>query len=604
MKHLLFVCIALFINLKNFAQPPQKMSYQAVIRNASNEILVNKPIKLRISILQGGEQGNAVYSELHAAITNSNGLVSVEIGSGTSPSGTFSSINWSSGTYYIKTETDPNNGTNYTIIGTSQLLSVPYALYAAKSGNSNITPGNKVGDMLYWNGSTWTNILVGKPGQSLQLNQNSIPGWAGDAYAVVETLPVTDITDITATFNVKLISNGLSSDLTSDSSFTLGLCLDTLPNPRVIWPNYLSDSFSVPGNYLFSTSSRYGSVNLLPNKKYFARAFAENSAGLVYGNEVTFTTLKSENNLNYLYSKINQDSELSKLRAGIDIANLKDTLSKPGAFTFFAPVNSSLDSLGIVINNTSDVSADEINQILRYHIVKGTYRSADIPAGAKNLKVSTINNPADSLFITKAPNGSIYVNGVKVDDAKKDITVGNGVIHKLVNNKATKEYGFLYFPDNQNAYDLIKASTGELDSLAKMIDRAATVDPNLIPVLKNNIVSIAAPINEALVDFVRAFGGDINKIPATVIAAVLKNHITPSREFLINLAIATLSSAAGTPTLSGTKLGYTIVSFDAFGGAQFPALYILKDKPVPIIASDFMCKNGVIHLVYGVILDK
>jgi uncharacterized protein (TIGR02145 family) len=132
MKKLLKLIAAVFISIQLFAQAPQKMSYQAVIRNASNNLVTNAPVKMKISILQGSATGNAVYSELHSATTNANGLVSIEIGAGTSPTGTFSSINWRSGTYFLKTETDPNNGTNYSIVGTSQLLSVPYALYAEK----------------------------------------------------------------------------------------------------------------------------------------------------------------------------------------------------------------------------------------------------------------------------------------------------------------------------------------------------------------------------------------------------------------------------------------------------------------------------------------
>jgi hypothetical protein len=98
-------------------------------------LVVNAPVKMKISILQGSASGTAVYSELHNPTTNANGLVSIEIGSGTSPVGTIGSINWGNGTYFLKTETDPTNGTNYSILGTSQLLSVPYALYAANAGN-------------------------------------------------------------------------------------------------------------------------------------------------------------------------------------------------------------------------------------------------------------------------------------------------------------------------------------------------------------------------------------------------------------------------------------------------------------------------------------
>ena len=138
MKKTLSLIAFLFISICIFAQTPQKMSYQAVIRNASNNLVTNAPVKMRISILQGSTTGSSVYSELHSATTNSNGLVTIEIGAGTSPTGTFSSINWGNGTYFLKTETDPNNSTNYSIVGTSQLLSVPYALCAGSTQPLNL----------------------------------------------------------------------------------------------------------------------------------------------------------------------------------------------------------------------------------------------------------------------------------------------------------------------------------------------------------------------------------------------------------------------------------------------------------------------------------
>jgi uncharacterized protein (TIGR02145 family) len=130
MNRVLHLIVLLFISINLFAQAPQKMTYQAVIRNASNNLVVSSPVKMKISILQGSISGTAVYSELHNPTTNANGLVSIEIGSGTSPVGAIGSINWGNGTYFLKTETDPTNGTNYSIEGTSQLLSVPYALQA------------------------------------------------------------------------------------------------------------------------------------------------------------------------------------------------------------------------------------------------------------------------------------------------------------------------------------------------------------------------------------------------------------------------------------------------------------------------------------------
>ena len=124
------------ISLCSFSQAPNKMSYQAVIRNNSNSLVVNQSVGMRISILQGSVAGSASYVETQNPTTNTNGLVSIEIGGGTNVSGSFSSIDWGNGPYFIKTETDPNGGSNYSITGTSQLLSVPFALYSTKSEDS------------------------------------------------------------------------------------------------------------------------------------------------------------------------------------------------------------------------------------------------------------------------------------------------------------------------------------------------------------------------------------------------------------------------------------------------------------------------------------
>lgn len=122
-----------------FAVVPQKMSYQAVVRNSSNALVVNSNIGMQVSILQGSATGTSVYIERQFPTTNANGLVTIEIGSGTLVSGSFSTINWSTGTYFIKTEIDLNGGTNYTISGTSQMLSVPFALYALKAETASYT---------------------------------------------------------------------------------------------------------------------------------------------------------------------------------------------------------------------------------------------------------------------------------------------------------------------------------------------------------------------------------------------------------------------------------------------------------------------------------
>src|SRR5690554_1566998 len=130
MKKIITVCAVLLMTASVFAQAPEKMSYQAVVRDGSNALVSSTAVGMQISILQGSATGTAVYVETQTPTSNINGLVSLEIGSGTVVSGDFTTIDWANGPYFIKTETDPTGGTSYTITGTSQLLSVPYALHA------------------------------------------------------------------------------------------------------------------------------------------------------------------------------------------------------------------------------------------------------------------------------------------------------------------------------------------------------------------------------------------------------------------------------------------------------------------------------------------
>ena len=120
MKTKIYSIIAgLLLTLSVFAQAPQKMSYQAVIRNSSNALVTATVVGMKISVLQGSPTGTIAYSETQSPTTNANGLVSLQIGAGAVISGTFAAINWATGPYFIKTETDPAGGNAYSIIGTS-----------------------------------------------------------------------------------------------------------------------------------------------------------------------------------------------------------------------------------------------------------------------------------------------------------------------------------------------------------------------------------------------------------------------------------------------------------------------------------------------------
>ena len=166
MKKIYSILSAALLTVSVFAQSPEKMSYQAVVRDGSNNLVASSAVGMQISILQGSPTGTAVYVETQTPTSNANGLVSIEIGGGTVVSGTFSTIDWANGPYYVKTETDPNGGTTYTITGTSQLLSVPYALYAKNTDSWSIQ-----GDTTY----TYNKVSVGSnmPKAKLYVLDNS-----------------------------------------------------------------------------------------------------------------------------------------------------------------------------------------------------------------------------------------------------------------------------------------------------------------------------------------------------------------------------------------------------------------------------------------------
>ena len=129
-RKIFLFCFIFFALIVNAQFETNKISYQAIIRDASNNLLINQNVGIKISIWQGSTIGTLVYEENQNTITNSNGLASVKIGEGTVTSGSILGIYWKEGPYFIKTEIDPNGGTNYTITAESQLLSVPMALHS------------------------------------------------------------------------------------------------------------------------------------------------------------------------------------------------------------------------------------------------------------------------------------------------------------------------------------------------------------------------------------------------------------------------------------------------------------------------------------------
>ena len=173
MKKLFTLLATVTLSVMLFAQAPQSFSYQTVIRDASWQVLSNQNISLEISIIEDVANGTAIYSESHSATTNELGLVNLSIGDGGVMSGNWSNIDWGNHTYFIEVAVDVTGGTSYIVMGTTQLRSVPYALYAETSGS--MLPGPQ--------GAQGVQGIQGLPGDTGAVGPQGLTGATGPAGA-------------------------------------------------------------------------------------------------------------------------------------------------------------------------------------------------------------------------------------------------------------------------------------------------------------------------------------------------------------------------------------------------------------------------------------
>jgi len=295
----LLLTTLLLVHVQVFGQSvssgvPNKFTYQSVVRDTSGQLVTNQPVGMRLS-LQRGPQMTNLYTETHQLTTNSNGLLTCIIGSGQSTLGMMDTIDWSGGMVHVKTEIDMTGGSNYSLVSTRELLSVPYALYSLNSGSNTPGPigpmgpqgpigltgpqgtfpsGTQPGEMNYWNGTTWVSVPPGNHGQFLVFC-NGIPTWGG-CLPQVTTSPISSITSTGAT---------TGGDVTADGGASVtarGVAYGTAQNPTTA----NSTTSDGTGTGVF-TSTLSG---LTASTLYYVRAYATNAVGTAYGNEVSFTT--------------------------------------------------------------------------------------------------------------------------------------------------------------------------------------------------------------------------------------------------------------------------------------------------------------------------
>jgi hypothetical protein len=185
MKKLRAIVMALAIvsSMLAWASAPKGFSYQATVRNADGSLAVNKIVGVRVSILRGSVTGAVVYSETNTVKTNANGLFSLQVGAGTVKGGSFADIDWADGTYYMRSEISLNNNSVYDISATSQLLSVPFAMYADKAGEAKTaeTLSGTVDYSSIANAPTYSKVAESGAYDDLTGRPTSVSAFANDA---------------------------------------------------------------------------------------------------------------------------------------------------------------------------------------------------------------------------------------------------------------------------------------------------------------------------------------------------------------------------------------------------------------------------------------
>lgn len=274
-------------------------------------------------------------------------------------------------------------------------------------------------------------------------------------------------------------------------------------------------------------------------------------------------------------------ANFSSLEAAVVKANLQATLSGTGPFTVFAPDDAAFTASGITTATLNTLTPAQVQAILLYHTIGAKIMAADVPAGP-NAKVITAGG--DSVFVTKNASG-VYINGIKVNTA--DVAADNGVIHTI---------GKVLIPAAGNIVETAVASG--LDSLVKAVTRATTApggDPTLAATLGSAKLTVFAPTNAAFTQLLGALSlTKIDDIPVATLLAVLRYHVVGGRAFSSDLSNGSLAMLAGgnsTINLSNGTGGGPTITGNSNGSNKSN-----------IIATNIVCRNGVVHLIDRVLL--
>ena len=453
-----------FLFVANFAlaQAPQGIPYQAVARDNAGNLIKNQPIALRFSIHDGTASGAVVYSETHSVTTDALGLFAVNVGGGTS-SGTLANVNWGSGAKFTQVELDVTGNDNYTDMGTTQMMSVPYALYAGSSGNSSSVSMGAIGQTSSGNGATITNgVLSLTPAD---------PTNGGIVTTEAQTIAGNkNLTGNTKLSNMQL-ANGtqaagsyLTSDANGNASWSSTISINTLGiTPNMSSPTLINtvptgnfpNAIAISGNYAYVANADSNNMSVFNISNPSAPALVSTvatgnnpNAIATSGNYVYVTNIDSNTMSVFNVSTPNAPSLVSTVATG----------NSPTAIVIFgnyAYVTSRMSNNMSVFNISIPSAPSLVSTVATGNhpsaiVISGNYAYIT-NRGSNNMSVYNISIPsAPSLIFTiataNAPRAiatsgnyayvldGVYANNISV------FNISNPSSPLLINTVSTREY--------------------------------------------------------------------------------------------------------------------------------------------------------------------
>ena len=567
----IFILFFSFLSFQIFSQTPQKINYQAVARNSSGQLLANQPVSVKFDLHPLNTTSTPVYTETHNVTTNGFGLFMLEIGNGSVVTGNFSAVNWATGVYFLEISIDVNGGSSYVSFGNQQLMSVPYALYAEKSGNSSPTPTITTNTP-----NTVTNPSAGVynlnvPTPSLSVNSNSLAISNGNTVV----LPSATSQTLSITGNTLDISNGNSVVLPSAASQTLSITGNTIDisngNSVVLPPE--SQTLSITGNTVDISN---GNSIVLPTPATQTLSITGNTLDISNGNSVILPTTDSQtlsitgntidiSNGNSIVLPTPATQTLSITGNTLDISN-GNSVTLPVSTTYSAGPGIDI-SLGVISNTmapqTLSVSGNAISisngntQALPSYSLTRTGSNIDLTQDGTTIATVSIT-PNQTVTITgpnvlgSHPNFTITPY---VGDASNISVSGNTI--SLINTGVTPAtYGGVPYTVptfSVDAYGRLRAANSFTPSVAG--DLTGTIDAATVTKIQTRPVSNTAPILNQVLTWNGSAWAPVTPATAPVpnlvgTGVVTVNNASPN--YTVSVPMSTYNNGTGVFT-TGTQ---------------------------------------------------